>query len=681
MLKRVLPQLVIAFLIVLIPLSLQAKRKKKKDKAEHDTFAWEEITDADWQVRDRPLAADADAVVIFEKVEVDHRKTDSLKQSAMYYVRIRILNAEGRSRADGLTSPSWSSEYVTDVQGRTILPNGDIFPLTEENIHKKTVLKTKGAKISQTSFSLPGVTDDCIIEYMILLETFDLSVAWFAQKDIPLLYGEFTWLYFDINSLPWRQQQWLRSADWRFDLQSPEYTWLNIRGKSPLREVQEDSSVALVFRVNDVLPYESEFASAPDQTLRGRLVCYYGSDKPALTFFASWGGGIAYFVDSVLCKDVRKPAELAAELKGETKREKIEAAYRWVRDNMANYTYDYFPDLNDERRSTGHEYDWKQIRDLDDAIKHKEGSRSILCALFRTVLREMGIDARLAYTVDRTGGLFERKTKYWQFDHELVAVFDSAGEAAFYAPGDPRLLPGQLPWGVQGVPALIEGNEGKFVTPPFAQPATTTQETAFSYTISDDLEVTGKLTNKTTGTFARDWRLALLGEETSEAVYFQGAFSEFYGDAQLEYVSSEGIDSIRQPLTVSCKLSYPELQTSGSRLLLRPCQFASKGDNPFTSDQRKNDIWFQSAYVTRDSLEFQLPTEWEVAALPPDTTFENRVGRCEVQFAYEGSMLRVTRAFTLNSPYWTAEDYADIQTLFQARRTLAESIVVLEQTN
>ena len=159
--RRLFPGAIIMILVFFIASNAHSKINRKGD------FAWEEINETDWSVIQDSSKNIFDAAMIFEKIEVDDRKMNDLECYYILYRRIRILNEVGRKHGDVQAPYISSSQEIKDIEGRAVLPDGTIIELEKQHIFKKEVITAKDVKFEQYTFSIPGVTDDCIIEYMI----------------------------------------------------------------------------------------------------------------------------------------------------------------------------------------------------------------------------------------------------------------------------------------------------------------------------------------------------------------------------------------------------------------------------------------------------------------------------------------------------------------------------------
>lgn len=124
-------------------------------------------------------SADAYALLDIGKITIDpydFRLTTEIHQ------RIQIYNDDGKDYAN-VKIPYWHEDKVYDIKACTYLPNGKKIKL------KRKMIKTEGDKKSYLtkSFTLPGVVDNCIIEYTYTISTKYLHFLkpWFFQSRIP----------------------------------------------------------------------------------------------------------------------------------------------------------------------------------------------------------------------------------------------------------------------------------------------------------------------------------------------------------------------------------------------------------------------------------------------------------------------------------------------------------------
>lgn len=120
---------------------------------------WEPISDAEKSLKSNPLDPGAGAVVLFRRGELSVLERQSLNWSThiVTYVRIKILTEAGRDAGNvSVETPKYLR--LAKVEGRTILPSGQIVPLDSSQVfHGVAYQEGKSFAILKTSFSMPSV--------------------------------------------------------------------------------------------------------------------------------------------------------------------------------------------------------------------------------------------------------------------------------------------------------------------------------------------------------------------------------------------------------------------------------------------------------------------------------------------------------------------------------------------
>jgi len=130
-------------------------------------FEWDPVTDAEKAMKSNPLDPGAGAVVLFKRGKIDVIEKSSLfwTTRTQSYVRIKVFNDAGRE-AGNVSVESFKSVRVSRIEGRTILPTGEIIPLDSSKVFTgKAYQAGKKFAILQTSFTFPSVAPGAIIEY------------------------------------------------------------------------------------------------------------------------------------------------------------------------------------------------------------------------------------------------------------------------------------------------------------------------------------------------------------------------------------------------------------------------------------------------------------------------------------------------------------------------------------
>jgi hypothetical protein len=557
------------------------------------------------------------------------------------------------------------------VKGRTILRDGTIIELDPEKVFVKTVIKTKGVKVKQTAFSLQGLTDDCIVEYILQYKSENPIPTWIIQREIPVIRSEMMWV------LPKWEANWNSSQqaiDFANEYLTPNYLWLNTYSRpraTKLPNLKQTDS--LYFELDFVPAFKDEPYTVPDASLKTKLICYSGSN----TSFAAYWGNVALARDKYLqrfCKknsEVKKIVESFGEL--QTEDEKIAAAYEWVQGNLLNLSY------QDLLNKDGKKKEPKDINNANDAIKNGYGWRSDINRVFIDMLREMNVDAKIIYSTGRSDDLFVKQAKYWQFDESLVLVDYDDGTIGYFAPGHLFNRIDQVPWFVEGVDALVAGGDEFFLNVPFSSADRNMVVKEFSYEIDEDMSVAGDLTVIADGHTARWYRIKIQDEDsTDHKKLIEEELEEEVEKAEVSVESIRHLLNIDSAFVIECTLEQTELSSTGDKVLFKPFDYCSDTKDPFYAPERDLAVLFAYGETTKESAEFNLAENYTITSLPEGKSFTNVVGECSVTIKQDGSRLIAQRTFKLNSPFWPVEMYPDVQELFQARQDMSELVVVLD---
>lgn len=640
--------------------------------AKSNKVEWEPITDADWAIGEDTARGIVDAAIIFEKIRANDKKLQNSKCYRTIYRRIRIFSEEGRKWGDAIVPTIAEKQKIRGIYGRTVLRDGSEILLAEDHIFEKEAVKTSDTKIKQTSFSMPGVTDDCIVEYKMIIRTSGYSPQWIAQQDIAVMSAQLTWVIAQFKITK-------ETADYYADYITPNYLWQNTYERPTVKQLPNiKKPESLFFDLGFIPPFETEPYTLPEASLKTKLFTYYGSQKPPTAY---WGDE-SVDVDKNLkefCKKDKKIKGIVAGFAGlSTEDEKIIAAYDWIQSNVHNLSY---YDLWDPKKP-GKKLKLKERRCVDDVIKRGYGYSGEIHKLFCDILRELNIDAKMAYACDRSEDLFVNRAKYWQFDRSLVVLPHSDGSYSYFAPGIAFATVDQIPWYIEGIPALVGGSSDFFINTPFSSSSKNVVTQHYKYKIDEELEVEGEFGARLKGHSARRLRMVVCDEDTADYnSLLVEEIEENYGDIEIDLVSYENLNDTKKPLVLKCSITQPDLVTTGSRILLKPCSFLQNAENPFVKDDRTLVILFNYAQQIKESADFTLPAGYTIEALPEDRTFSNPVGTCNVTWSAIGGHLAVYRTFTIDAPMMTVDGYPEVQELFEARSEFSKQVVLLNEAS
>ena len=355
-------------------------------------------------------------------------------------------------------------------------------------------------------------------------------------------------------------------------------------------------------------------------------------------------------------------------LKGEE--DKIREAYTWLQNNIVNSTYD-----DSDRK-------YKDNKNADDIFKRGDGTGYDINYAFCDMLREMNIEAKILFVADIDERLFVQKAKYWQFDRSLVAVPNKSGYYDFYSPGAKDLPIGQVPSVNEGAHGLLAGDQNaQFLILPFSSPHSNRIHRYHMLTMDEDLQLSGSISEDYFGHFARSLRLRLSTESEEERTeYIRLKISQLLPNVKVDAVSVKGLEDIVRPVSTKSNIKIASIgRQLGNRLLLTPHELFTTHEMPFHKSDRKYPVYFGHTRKIIETLQIEIPQNWNIEALPSDSVFSNPVGQAAITFKRFGNTLSIQRMFLLTKPFWQASNYADVRRLFRTQQLLEEKMVVLKK--
>ena len=142
------------------------------------------ISPAELTMTSEPLAPGAPAIILYRQVD---RDDTGLSPHENNFVRIKILNEEGRKRAD-IEIPFFkeSGMKIVKLKARTIHADGSVINF-EGKPFDKSIVKAKGLQYMAKTFTLPDVQVGSIIEYSYTLdlpEYFIFDSRWILNDEL-----------------------------------------------------------------------------------------------------------------------------------------------------------------------------------------------------------------------------------------------------------------------------------------------------------------------------------------------------------------------------------------------------------------------------------------------------------------------------------------------------------------
>jgi len=435
----------------------------------------------------------APAVILLRQGRV-HFDKDSRSSYAEIYTRIKILNEEGVDYGS-ISLPSTDFMRTKEIEGRTHAPDGRIVELSKDAKFEKEYSDYYG--LSVVSCALPVVVPGAIIEYR--YRTYFDSIfyprIWYFQTELPTLVSQVT--YELPNFITYAPVVYRTLADMVID----EKVERNVTGASA------------TYTGRDLSPVPDEPSRYPFSDLASRVMFIPVSRQDrggmAVPLFNSWQNtvemawgssrwGYRCFRENA-AKARKQGKTLAAAHK--LPRDKAEAIYRWVRD-----------EIETERFSSIWSYDGE----ADVVLKERKADRAEKALLLQIMLKGAKIDSRLGWTQGRSRGRINPEVIFTHQFNRILVVLDLGGERFFLDPSDRSLRFGALQPSLQAVPCLLITKKSQEWTTTPQIPAQDSQHAVrLELAVDSEGGVAGDGSMKLTGNHA--WRRTLWTENADEA--------------------------------------------------------------------------------------------------------------------------------------------------------------------
>ncbi len=133
-------------------------------------------------------------------------------------------------------------------------------------------------------------------------------------------------------------------------------------------------------------------------------------------------------------------------------------------------------------------------------------------------------------------------------------------------------------------------------------------------------------------------------------------------------------------LVEEVRLTLPKYaSTSGTRLFL-PVNLASKwNDVPRKLNNRTFDIHMHSEFFNSDTIQYALPLNYTIEALPQDFSLENKYGKYTSEIRVSQNILVYVRHIELNSGIYSPDEYTAFSDFFEEIRKNDSALAVLKR--
>jgi hypothetical protein len=563
---------------------------------------------------------------------------------------LRIFNERAHSEGDIAIPFSSSTDTLSDLKARTILPNGSVVPLNLSDVHTTSPFSGYAmyddSKVA--SFSMPGVEDGAIIDYS------------YTVTHKPLMPDDFseTWLFAD-GSYPVKISRFRVTAPTSLKISSQI---LNAPDLKP-ETITHGTTTTYTWAMTNLSDIDREPMMPPDRQIFPMV---------QVSALASWQDISHWYWNLAKSHEVITPELhnlVLQQTAGLTTNEaKAKALFYWVEQNVRYVAVELGQSA------------W-QPHPAQEVYDNRYGDCKDMATLLVTLLHDAGITD--AYPVllqaESTDPVESTLPTPDAFDHCIARAtidgkdywFDCTAEICGF---------GDIPGGDRGANVLVvkDDGTGEFDTvPQFAAP-------------ENSLDVVQRVTLNPDGSaLCADTMVAHGDGDLSLRGTFRSIKPNLIQDGVRNMVTRESADSTLidyklsdlqdkdTPFSLYYSFSSPDFaQKTGNLLLYTPAPFGGSMGS-FTKPTRKYPIYTDDISKVSTSVSIQIPDGYTVDDLPETMNTSLPFADYTRSVMQDGKTININFQISMKQSETPADEYSALQEeLSKLRETINEPIVL-----
>ncbi len=642
----------LSFFLVLAALALHVPRAAA-------ALDWDPVTDAEKNMKSNPLDPGAGAVVLFKRGQIDVTEKSSLfwNVRTQIYVRIKVFTEAGRDAGNvSIDAPKFVR--ISHVEGRTILPSGEIVPLDASKVFQgKAYTEGKNFAIVESSFTFSSVQPGAIIEYQV-------------EENEDSFYPD-SWI-FDTRGVGTLQSTLKVTIGPRLSMaQYPLETNLN---KISLTQSSTVKGSQYDFSVQNLRPIVPEPFSLPYRDLATMIIFaprQLGFNGEVFPLITKWDdvGKIVTDDWNDMQKSDKEARNKAKELAGNLPdpRKKAEAIYKYIQQNITS------SDLAGVGLG----------RPADEIMNAKRGDPDEINALFALMLKEVKVDSDMVLVATQNWEtLVAGFPNFSQFSRIITRLNFKDG-VAFADPADPASPFGELPWFDQGIHGLaVKGSKVQEAVIPAGTPEDNLSAEKVTMRVAKDWSFEGDEELDLKGSEAIQLRADLMQEAPQKLEQrLSDLFAYGNGDAEVTQVVHPEFRDSSQPFVLKAHVRERLANEAGhDGLLLNPWLEDQYEAPRFSASVRHSAVRFYNPEKRVSTTVWQLAPEIKVEQLPKEVKIDNDFGGFARSCTQADATVTCTRTFYLKKLLLqTNVDYVNAKKFFDEIAKDDKEVVVLKQ--
>lgn len=581
-----------------------------------------------------------------------------------FYARVKVLQEKGKELAT-VEIPYLEGNFkVTDIEARTIHPDGTVIPLTGTP-DDLLIYKNRDTKVGGKVFNLRSVEVGSILEYRYSIDyppNGYSSPHWEVQRPYFVHSAHYSFTPFSafqkagFGSPSQRQlsnsQGIVNSLVWWSNLPPGVHLITEVTGRYKLD-------------VTDIPPSPNEEWMPPIQSLLYKVDFFYCIATDLQNFWVTeakrWSKEVDHFAEPT------KPIQDAVHSlisPGDSDLKKAQKLYNAVQ-ALDNTDFSRAKG-NSERK----QLKLKEIKRAEDTWAQKTGSSEDIALLYLAMVRAAGLTAYDMKVVNRERGIFDPGyLNFNQLDDDVI-ILDLNGQEILLDPGEKMCPFETVAWTHSGASGVRQSPDGHYSsTTPFQAYKPNTLIRAGDVTVDKNGSTTGTFRFVMTGQQALRWRQAALRNDQDEVrkEFDRWLESMFPDGVQGELDHFLALDQPDENLMAIVKIQGSLGTVTSRRLILPGFFFESKGHQPFINeDTRLEPVDMHYGEQITDQVTYHLPAGMTIEGSPKDAqvTWPNQAVLVTRTVTAPGSVT-IGRTFAHVFTVVDQKDYQELRGFYQ----------------
>jgi len=599
-----------------------------------------------------PYEDSPDAVIVFdlERMFIDSQEWDIVRER---HVRIQVFTEAGKEYTN-VRIPFWHEHRVTEIKAQTILPNGQRIKLEQDDIFEEGAEKKWRYKV----FALPGVEDQCIIEYQYKYRATSIGVVQpkFFQDYLRTEHSKFS------MTLPQGFEYNASTRNLPTSYVSPEQVEFDTPYEQNLRR--------FTWEFYDLPPIKDEpfMYNREDHlfSINMQMVRYVDQYND-ITFIKEWEDLIKLILedhDSYNRKS-RPLKNMLAEIQPLDSAQGLQPRdiFLFVRGELTRSSAQrLMPDP------------------MNDVIRQRQGTRVEKNLLMVSLLRQAGFEADPVLIARRSYGKLSLSSPNLNDFNHIIVRLNMNKKLALLDAGFPYSTYPLMPADNHtGAGLVVAEGEAMFMEFP-----TKTHPSKRDILTNCKLDKSGSMTGnfqiKSTGFYASRLRAIYAEIEDDEKFAYDELVDHIPGIIIDSLDIELNLDDMREPVLSTIHFQVPDYFTPGTDMVYLPTTFFQGfKTNRLVSEERTHPIEYNYTKRLQEIVNLELPEGYEVVETPDVSSISGPGIAFQKQVKPSGKMVQFIWKHQLVDIFQPAEKYQQIRRFYTEAVAIDQGLLVIKR--